>query len=154
MRQVHIAEFKGAFTVPRDWIVDDRGQLCEIFANSNNDEQYRTEHTYITTCDPNVVKAWHYHKEQIDKFFCIRGKLMVIVIDEKKEQYSKVVLTPSNPRLLIIEKNIYHGFTAIGGEEAWVLNLPTKSYNHDEPDEYRRPFNAFLGETIWTPDSK
>ena len=44
-----------------------------------------------------------------------------------------------NPVLLKIPPLIMHGFTAIGKEEARIINIPTELYNYKNPDEYRLP---------------
>jgi len=30
----------------------------------------------------------------------------------------------------------------MGTEECWILNVPTKTYNYENPDEYRLPFDS------------
>jgi dTDP-4-dehydrorhamnose 3,5-epimerase len=42
-----------------------------------------------------------------------------------------------NPVLVKIPRGVYHGFKAIGDDEAIVINVPTEPYNREEPDEYR-----------------
>ncbi len=44
-------------------------------------------------------------------------------------------------RMVVIPKGVYHGFTAIGTEPAFIVNLPDEVYCYDEPDEFRRPFD-------------
>ena len=46
-----------------------------------------------------------------------------------------------NPILLKIPKLVYHGFTAVGGEPALMVNIPTELYRYDKPDEYRIPYD-------------
>jgi dTDP-4-dehydrorhamnose 3,5-epimerase len=44
-----------------------------------------------------------------------------------------------NPILVKIPRFVYHGFTAVGGEPATIINFPTNLYNYEKPDEYRLP---------------
>ena len=44
-----------------------------------------------------------------------------------------------NPAVICIPPYVWHGFTAVGGVTALVLNLPTEVYRADQPDELRRP---------------
>jgi dTDP-4-dehydrorhamnose 3,5-epimerase len=46
-----------------------------------------------------------------------------------------------NPILVKIPKMVYHGFTAMGGEAATIVNVPTEVYNYGQPDEYRIPYD-------------
>jgi len=44
--------------------------------------------------------------------------------------------------LLKIPKMVVHGFTALGGKEARIVNIPTKLYNYKNPDEFRFAWNS------------
>jgi dTDP-4-dehydrorhamnose 3,5-epimerase len=61
------------------------------------------------------------------------------------ETYIKLDLVVSdvNPYLIIIPPKIWHGFQNIGNEEAYILNIPDKPYDHKHPDEERTtPYDA------------
>ena len=47
-----------------------------------------------------------------------------------------------SPVLLKIPAGVVHGFTAIHGEEARIINIPTLPYRYAAPDEYRYPWNS------------
>jgi len=102
---------------------------------------------YITVGYPNVIKAWHYHKIQTDNFICIKGNAKVVLCDNRKDSstYKKInefFIGEKNPVLLTIPNHVWHGFKAIGGKKAVILNCPTELYNYDNPDEYRLQFNS------------
>ncbi|HVY62511.1 MAG TPA: dTDP-4-dehydrorhamnose 3,5-epimerase, partial [Planctomycetota bacterium] len=42
-----------------------------------------------------------------------------------------------NPIFVVVPKLVFHGFKAIGTEEALVINVPTEVYDYKSPDEYR-----------------
>ena len=46
-------------------IPDDRGRLMEIF-RSDDDFFKKFGQVYMTTVKPGIVKAWHWHKTEID----------------------------------------------------------------------------------------
>jgi dTDP-4-dehydrorhamnose 3,5-epimerase len=56
-----------------------------------------------------------------------RGELMELFIGEK------------NPLLVKIPPMVLHGMKGIGTDTAYMLNCPTLPYDHDRPDELRRP---------------
>jgi len=97
---------------------------------------------YMTTAYPGVVKAWHYHKKQVDNMTIIKGMMKIVLYDARKDsptngEVNEFFLGEHNPKLLQIPKLVYHGFKCISQEEAVVINIPTESYNYEAPDEYR-----------------
>ena len=122
---------------------DERGKLMEILRN--DDEIFsKFGQVYLTTAYLGVVKAWHLHKEQEDMTCCVKGMLKLVLYDARDGSQTKGIINEffigeSNPLLVKIPPNVYHGFKAIGEETAYVINVVTKPYNHSKPDEYRLP---------------
>ena len=50
-----------------------------------------------------------------------------------------MVIGELNPVVLQIPPMVWHGFVAVGGRTAMVLNVPTEHYDPNHPDELRRP---------------
>ena len=122
-------------------IPDERGRLMEIL-RSDDDVFEKFGQVYMTTALPGVVKAWHYHKKQIDHFVCVSGKVRVALYDSRADsptfkEINEFIMELSNPYLLKIPPMVYHGFKCISAEEAIVINVPTELYNYEEPDEFR-----------------
>lgn len=129
-------------------IVDERGLLMEIL-RSDDSVFERFGQCYVTVVHPRIVKGWHYHKKQSDHFCCLGGTAKVVLYDgrENSTTYREVnefILSLETPLLVKIPPYVFHGFTAVGEEEAMILNLPTELYSYSEPDEYRE--NPFSGE--------
>jgi len=122
---------------------DDRGFLCELL-RSDWHEFSKCGQVYLTTVYPNVVKAWHFHKLQTDYFVCIRGTIKIVLYDARVDsdthgQVNEIFCGERNMKLVVIPPLVYHGFKGIGKKEAYVINMPTELYNHDNPDEFRLP---------------
>ena len=122
-------------------IPDERGCLMEIL-RSDDDFFENFGQVYMTTAYPGVTKAWHYHKEQTDHMTVIRGMMKIVLYDDREDSPTKGELNeffvgPRNPILVRIPKGLYHGFKCISPEEAVVINIPDKTYNYENPDEYR-----------------
>jgi len=122
-------------------IQDERGYLMEIL---RSDDKHFTEfgQVYITTAYPDVVKAWHYHKEQTDRLTCISGMAKVALYDTREGsptfgEVNEFFIGDKNPKLIIIPPLVYHGFKAIGGVMAIMLNVPDVVYDYEKPDEFR-----------------
>ena len=114
--------------------VDDRGWLAELVPASFGS----VGHVYVTTCLPGVVKAWHRHERQTDRFIVISGRLLVGLNNESMQK--SVVMMPFES-VLVIHPGVWHGFSALGNEEAVVLNCTDRPY--DPTDELRMPADSF-----------
>ena len=122
--------------------LDDRGRLTEIFRASNDAHGFGQ--AYITTCAAGVVKAWHRHRLQVDRWYCVSGAAKVGIWDDDRRQGETIVLAADHPQLLIIPAGLFHGFTPCHGHrEAAILNLPSREYDPADPDEDRRGAMAF-----------
>lgn len=124
-------------------IVDERGYLMEIF-RADWPEFVKFGQVYMTTAYPGVVKAWHYHRRQVDHFACLKGALKVVLYDPRRSStthgaVNEFFLGERNHILLEIPPLIYHGFKCISEEEAILLNVTNEPYIYDHPDEYRLP---------------
>jgi dTDP-4-dehydrorhamnose 3,5-epimerase len=124
-------------------IPDERGRLMEML-RSDDGLFLKFGQAYMTTAYPGVVKAWHYHKKQVDNFVVVRGMMKVVLYDSRKEsptfaEIGEFFLGEHNPMLLQIPALVCHGFKCISDQEAMVINIPTECYNYQEPDEFRLP---------------
>ena len=123
------------------WIPDERGKLIEILRC--DDEVFTAfGQVYVTTCFPNVVKGWHYHKKQDDCMAVIKGMAKVVLYDGRvnsstKGMVNEFFIGEDNPMLITIPAQVMHGFKAYGMESAYIINTVTVPYNAAEPDEYR-----------------
>ena len=122
-------------------IEDERGRLMEIL---RNDDSFFSKfgQVYMTTAKPGYVKAWHYHKKQDDNFTCVKGKIRLVLYDGRensktKGEVNEFLISLENPIVVHIPKGVYHGFEALGNEEAFVINTVTEPYNREKPDEFR-----------------
>ena len=139
---------------------DERGRLFEIL---RDDDPFFTEfgQAYVTVCNPGWVKAWHYHKEQADRFCCVKGKMRVVLYDGREKSATKgevneFLMDSSDPKVIVIPKGVVHGMECVGEEEAMVLNMPDKHYEHSGPDEHRLaldseevPYEGWRGKKGW-----
>jgi len=126
-------------------IPDDRGWLMELL-RTDWEEFEKFGQAYVTTCYPDVIKAWHYHKLQTDPFTCVSGLAKLALYDPRDDSPTKGMvnefyLGTLNPILVKIPHHVYHGFTAAGNELAMIVNFPTHIYNYEKPDEYRLPYD-------------
>jgi len=131
----------GVRTKKLNVIPDERGYLMEILRK--DDDLFRGfGQAYITVAYPGVVKAWHYHKEQVDNFTIVSGMGKFVLYDMREDsetsgQIDEYFVGDQNPMLIQIPTRVCHGFKAIGKEPAIALNVPDQVYNYEAPDEMR-----------------
>jgi dTDP-4-dehydrorhamnose 3,5-epimerase len=124
-------------------IPDERGRLMEML-RADDEIFMQFGQVYMTTAYPGAVKAWHYHKKQVDNFVVVKGMMKVVLYDGRESsptfrEINEFFLGEHNPILLQIPAYVYHGFKCIGESEAFVINCPTEVYRYQDPDEYRLP---------------
>ena len=103
-------------------------------------------HAYMVMVRPGSVKGWVKHLAQDDRQFPIVGALLYVLYDDRPESptYKMVQrLTFGDRRrgLLVIPAGVYHAVQNVGPGEAFLVNLPTRPYDHASPDKYRLPIH-------------
>ena len=133
----------GVFLKDLRVVPDERGWLMEIL---RCDDPLFTKfgQVYLTTAYPGVVKAWHYHKKQIDNFTCVHGMMKVVLYDARPDSSThgnlmELFIGEKNPLLIQVPPEVFHGFKAIGRDIAFFVSIPTLPYDYKHPDEYRLP---------------
>ncbi|MFH1403051.1 MAG: dTDP-4-dehydrorhamnose 3,5-epimerase family protein [Candidatus Altiarchaeota archaeon] len=139
-------------------IHDDRGWLMEIMRR-DDDIYDEFGQVYMTTAYPGVIKAWHSHRNQDDHFCVLKGMAWVALYDDREDSptHGEVMefnMGEDNPLLVKIPRGVHHGFTPSRDEIAYVLNVPTNTYNYKEPDEIRVPHDAEHIPYEWKPVKK
>jgi dTDP-4-dehydrorhamnose 3,5-epimerase len=123
-------------------IPDERGWLMEILRADEGEMFAKFGQVYLSATYPGVVKAWHYHRLQVDHFACVAGMVKLVLIDTRdgsptRGAVNEFYLGSHNPMLVRVPNLVYHGWKCVGTETALVVNVPTEPYNHADPDEYR-----------------
>ena len=122
-------------------IPDERGRLMEML-RSDDEVFEKFGQVYMTTTYPNVVKAWHFPKEQADNIVCVHGMIKLVLYDQRNDSQtfnsvSEFYLGVNNPLLIHVPPDVCHGWICVSQEEAIIINVPTEVYNYDHPDEHR-----------------
>lgn len=122
-------------------IPDERGRLMEMM-RADDPFFEKFGQCYMTTVYPGVVKAWHYHKTQIDHHVCIKGMVKLVLYDNREDsptngELEEFFMGVHNHILIRIPSRVYHGIKCISDDEAIVINIPNEVYRYDDPDEFR-----------------
>ncbi len=127
-------------------IKDKRGFLMEIM-RKDWPEFKEFGQVYLTCCKPQWVKAWHFHRKQTDSLVVVKGKAKIVLFDSRKDspthgKINEFIVSENNPVLIQVPPLVMHGFTALGKEETYIVNVPNRLYNYSNPDELREPFDS------------
>lgn len=133
---------------------DPRGTLTELLRADWPDvfgDTMPFAQVYTSTTAPGVardVDKWHLHQHQTDRFYCVRGRIVVAIADPRAESPTSGALmlvelaaeddAPA-PLLVTIPPRTLHGFVVTSETPATLLNFPNRLY--DPGDEGRVPFD-------------
>jgi dTDP-4-dehydrorhamnose 3,5-epimerase-like enzyme len=132
---------------------DPRGTLTELLRADWTDvfgEDMPFAQVYTSTTAPGVARdkdKWHVHQHQTDRFYCLRGRIVVAIADPREDSPTAgsmmlVELAAAEdgpaPMLVTIPPRSLHGFVVTSDEPAMLLNFPNRIY--DPSDEGRMSF--------------
>ena len=122
----------GVKTKPLRVIPDERGWLMEILRADEADLFTKFGQMYVSATYPGVVKAWHYHKTQVDHFACVAGMVKLVLIDTRADSptngaVNEFFLGTQNPMLVQVPNLVYHGWKCISLEPSLVVNVTDRA---------------------------
>jgi dTDP-4-dehydrorhamnose 3,5-epimerase len=133
---------------------DPRGTLTELLRVDWPDlfgDDMPFAQVYTSTTAPEVARdedRWHVHRHQTDRFYCVSGRIVVAIADQRPESTDRgrlmlVELAASDdapaPLVVTVPPGTLHGFVVTSERPAVLLNFPNRLYNPE--DEGRLPFD-------------
>jgi dTDP-4-dehydrorhamnose 3,5-epimerase len=140
----------GVLVQPLTWHNDQRGSLAELVRADDPAMMVApVGQVYVTTLYPGVVKGWHLHRLQWDRMVCLRGRVLLGLVDAREgspthRAQMRVVLGDRNFVVARIPPGVWHGLKNLGGDEAMVVNVVSEPYARDAPDEIRESPHGVL----------
>jgi dTDP-4-dehydrorhamnose 3,5-epimerase len=130
-------------------IEDKRGDVVEIYNPAWNIHPAAMVYAYQSSLRPGAIKGWIKHALQDDRLFISHGVMRWALYDDRPDSptyqlVNDLTLSERNRALLIIPQGVYHAVQNIGQTDAFFVNLPTRPYNHHDPDKYRLPIRNDL----------
>jgi dTDP-4-dehydrorhamnose 3,5-epimerase len=124
---------------------DDRGFFEEIVRDDDGLLR-RFGQASMSKTYPGVIKAFHYHERQDDLWFFPVGNAQVVLYDLREDSPTKgetnvFYMGEDNPIAVLIPAGVAHGYRTLGEKPAIIIYFTTQSYNPNNPDEKRLPFN-------------
>ena len=126
---------------------DDRGMFTELVKVT---DAFVEPHPFAqishTVTYPGVIKAFHWHKYQIDYWYCVVGNIRVGLVDLRPEsptegEMMSIYLGEWGRKVLKIPPGVAHGYQVLGHEPAQLIYYTTKPYDPQQPDEERINWN-------------
>jgi dTDP-4-dehydrorhamnose 3,5-epimerase len=132
----------GVKVKPLRIIPDERGWLMEVLRADEQELFTKFGQVYVSATYPGVVKAWHFHRRQIDNFACVAGMVKLVLVDTRDDsptrgRINEFFVGTQNPVLVQVPNLVYHGWKCISVEPSLVLNVPDEPYDYSDPDEQR-----------------
>ena len=129
---------------PLKIISDNRGKVMHMLRTDSQVFKKFGE-IYFSTIYHQSIKGWHLHKESTLNYVCIKGKVKLVLFDNRKESstkgvYQELILSPEDYFLVTIPPNIWNGFKGLDEAESIIANCLTLP--HDEKEMVRKdPFD-------------
>jgi dTDP-4-dehydrorhamnose 3,5-epimerase len=128
---------------------DARGSVFEMFDTRWNWHTDPVVFIYCFTIRPGVVKGWGLHKEHEDRYILLQGEMELVLYDVRPDsptcgEIRILHLTEQNRRIVNIPPLVWHADRNIGSKDVVCVNLPTRPYEHANPDKYRLPVDTDL----------
>ena len=121
---------------PLKIISDDRGKVMHMLRKDSAIFDKFGE-IYFSTIYHKSIKAWHLHKESTLNYVCIKGKVKLVLFDNRdgipsKNNFQELILSPKNYFLVTIPPNIWNGFKGQDESESIIANCLTLPHNEKE----------------------
>jgi dTDP-4-dehydrorhamnose 3,5-epimerase len=136
-----MANIDGIIITPLKTHADDRGYFREVVRLQDSSLSPCAQ-VSATMSYPGVIKAFHYHNNQDDLWYCAKGMIQAVLYDGRKDSptYKATQVVPmgdQNPVTLFIPRGVIHGYKVLGTQEAFVVYATNQVY--DPEDELRVP---------------
>ena len=123
----------GVQVIPLLRIPDERGTVMHMLKNTDEHFEQFGE-IYFSTVYPGVVKGWHLHHEMTLNYACIKGRVKLVLYDERDSSETKgnlmeVFLGPDTYSLVKVPPEVWNGFKGMGTETAIIANCATTPHD-------------------------
>jgi dTDP-4-dehydrorhamnose 3,5-epimerase len=128
---------------------DERGEVTEIFSTAWGFSDAPVPYVYQALLRPGKIKGWVYHEAQEDRLFVSLGFLKLVLCDLRADSpthrmVNEIVMTERSRKLVVIPQRVAHAVQNIGQVDALFTNLPSRPYDHANPDKFRLPLGTDL----------
>lgn len=125
----------GVIVYPLRQILDYRGKVMKMLDRGHLHSEFGE--IYFSIVSPNMVKAWHIHKEMELNYACISGKIQLVLYDTREgsrtyEDLEEIYLSPEDYKLVHVPAGVINGFKGLGVVDSIVANLASMPYSDED----------------------
>jgi dTDP-4-dehydrorhamnose 3,5-epimerase len=129
---------------PATTLHDERGTLCEILSPAWALHEAPILYVYQFTIRPGKIKGWHQHHLHDDRIFISQGSVKVVLYDDRPksptyQMINEIHRSEHQRTVMVIPAFVFHAHQNLGNTDALFVSMPTRPYQHDDPDVYRLP---------------
>jgi dTDP-4-dehydrorhamnose 3,5-epimerase len=126
---------------------DDRGEICELFDLRWGVLPEPVESVYWAMVRPRMTKGWIVHANQEDRMCVVSGFLKIVLYDARSGsatpgRVNEFFFSERGRGLLTIPRGVFHAVQNVGQVDACFVNMPTRPYDHENPDKQRLPLDT------------
>ena len=127
--------------------VDARGTVFEVYNPQWGWHKEPIVFGHVFTIRPGVAKGWAMHKRHEDRYCMLFGEVELVLYDDRPRSPTRglvsiIPMTEYRRILINIPPGIWHASHNIVQENVAILDVPTRPYDHANPDKYRLPLNT------------
>ena len=129
------------------------GYLVEAFRTDWDVTEAPIMQVNLTTTFPHRVRAWGIHQFTVDRLYAAKGSFAIVCYDGRRDsstfgRVNEFMLGERRQGLVVIPPGVYHGWKNIGDEEATIVSMPSRLYDHEGPDRWELPWDSAAAKEI------
>ena len=129
------------------------GHLTEAFRADWGITEAPIVQVTLTSTFPGRVRAWGIHEFTIDRLFAATGSLCIVCYDGRRGSptfgcVNEFLLGGRNQGLVVIPPGVFHGWKNVGDDEATIVSMPSRPYDHDGPDRWELLWSSPAARTL------
>ncbi len=97
---------------------------------------------YVNLINPGEIKGPHLHKKRTSYFYCLEGKIMLIIRDSKMT-YHEVTIESGNPKLIQVQNGVAAAIVNMSDQISKVLVLADISWKPNDNEMENVTFNDY-----------
>ena len=118
------------------------GDLTVIWRDWDDIIKNHPKMVYESSVNPGEVKGPHIHKNRTSYFFCLDGK-MVIVVKSKDGKYHEIKTNSSEPKLVTVSNGIAAAIVNPSNDVSKILVLADVSWKPDDNEMINVKFDDY-----------
>ena len=100
------------------------------------------EMVYVNTINPNEIKGPHIHKNRTSYFFCLHGRV-ILVIQENNEKYTEIEINSDSPKLVEISNGVAAAIVNPSNDISKVLVLADIAWKPNDGEMINTNFDNY-----------